>query len=70
LSNSNPTSRPGPTVERAALQRNALTADKASVEADGKLKASVDAPAGTKVEVSGSGAFKKTETERSTAVGQ
>lgn len=58
--------RPGPTIERAALNRESLTADKSKVDTDGKLSASVDAPAGTKVEVSGSGAFKKTETERST----
>lgn len=66
--NSGNGARRGPTVERAALQRNALTADRASVSTDGKLKADVEAPPGTKVEVNGSGAFKKTETERTTTI--
>jgi hypothetical protein len=61
--------RPGPTVERAALERDQLTKDKSKTDVDGKLKATVVAPSGTKVEVEGSGAFKKTETERSSDSG-
>jgi hypothetical protein len=62
--------RPGPTVERAALlDRKSLT-DSNEVQTDGKLKADVTAPPGTKVEVTGSGAFKNTETSKSTTVSQ
>jgi transposase-like protein len=57
----------GPTVDRAALDRAATsTANKPTV--NGGLKADVEAPAGTKVEVEGKGAFKNTETTRSTSV--
>jgi murein DD-endopeptidase MepM/ murein hydrolase activator NlpD len=54
---------------RAGLARDSLTADKANdVQTDGKLTADVRAPSGTKVEVSGSGAFKNTETSRETTM--
>jgi hypothetical protein len=63
------TAKGRPTVARAELSRETLTADKAAdVQTDGKLKAEVTAPSGTKVEVSGSGAFKNTETSKTTTM--
>jgi hypothetical protein len=57
----------GPTIERAEIDRAATsTANKPTVK--GGLKADVEAPSGTKVEVEGKGAFKNTETTRSTSV--
>ena len=59
--------KPGPTMERAALDRASTTnANKPTI--NGGLKADVDAPANTKVEVEGKGAFKDTETTRSTTM--
>ena len=55
--------------DRAELDRGALT-DAQKVETEGKLKAQVTAPTGTKVEVEGSGAFKETETTKSTKVAE
>ena len=50
-------------ARRESLDRAAVT-EGTKVETSGKLTAEVTAPAGTKVEVSGSGAFKETETAR------
>ena len=50
-------------LDRPALDRAATTTANAQTITGG-LKADVEAPAGTKVEVTGSGAFKNTETER------
>jgi hypothetical protein len=71
--NSGNASLPGPRTgkqpDSSAINRESLTADKAAdVQTDGKLKADVSAPAGTKVSVEGSGAFKNTETSRSTTM--
>ena len=58
-----------PSPDREALDREALTeAQKPSVK--GKLKAEVTAPTGTKVEVEGKGAFKDTESSRTTKVAE
>ena len=53
----------------AFLDRGAMT-ETQKVETEGKLKATVTAPTGTKVEVEGSGAFKETETQKSTKVAE
>jgi hypothetical protein len=56
-------------VARAEVSRQALTADKdANVQTDGKLTSVVRAPSGTKVEVTGSGAFKNTSSTRETTM--
>lgn len=54
-------------TDRSSLDRTALS-NKTEVNASGKLSVDVNAPPSTKVEASGSGLFKNTELQRSTAM--
>jgi len=64
-----PQSTAAPQSTANTADRAALSADKAAdVKTDGKLTSVVRAPPGTKVEVSGSGAFKNTSTTRETTM--
>jgi hypothetical protein len=56
--------KPTAAEDRAAVDVGARKVRTVKIEANGKLRAEVNAPHGTEVKVEGGGAFKKTETER------